>query len=182
MLLDLDGGSFDRLRSAFWWLFLASLLSLFVILMPIGAIIGFVGFILLIGGLRRVSKSGIGRARKYSHYSTILIIAFLVWIISAIATLVLIGALIPLIISMLMGYVVIFRSLGHLSTDLQSDELRKAGNYLKFVLILWFLSLGIAVIVILNIYSTLTNVASLDNGSRSGIQSDRGLVCCYTNS
>ena len=69
--------SFDQLRSAFWWLFLASLLSLFVILMPIGAIIGFVGFILLIGGLRRVSKSGIGGARKYGHYSTILIIAFL---------------------------------------------------------------------------------------------------------
>jgi len=55
----------DSLRSAFFWLFIGSILSIIPLINFIGAIIVFIGFILLIIGFGKISKTSLRNAGYY---------------------------------------------------------------------------------------------------------------------
>ena len=155
---DSKVNNFSGLRRAFWWLFLASLLSLFVILIPIAAIIGFIGFIFLILGYRSASKYPSETAKKYAKTEIVLAIAFAIWVVSVFVALRSpFVALIPFIFASILGYATVIKSLRFMATDLGRPEFRRAAGYLIAAIALWALSLVTAIVVALFIFGSLTN-------------------------
>ncbi|MGC8565476.1 MAG: zinc-ribbon domain-containing protein [Thermoplasmata archaeon] len=161
----------DSLRSAFFWLFIGSILSIIPIINFIGAIIVFIGFILLIIGFGKISKTSLRNAGYYRSTRNWLLVSIifgllviavdivaviLLYSTVAITTtplpssygsnlLILLGAVgimgIIYIIIYLVAYIKVIKSLKFLSEDLQVRKLHSAGNYLLYSLVVNIISI-----------------------------------------